>query len=353
MGYRCMKKLKVGYFSLSPNLSHPGDRRRVVFWAHLRGHELIINPTEQVDVVLVSENADMQSVTKNSRGTPIVLDLIDGYLAKEPLLKDYARGFSKVIAGQLHGVPKRFTKYISESCHKADAVICSTPEQGLTIKNYCSNVHIILDSHDELPLIPFQLNRNRNSYQIMWEGMPYTLAGIGQARSIFTKASTASPPILKVVSDLHYFRLLNKFGEMKTAKLLAREIESSMTSETLVPWSIDSLISVARQSSLAIIPINLSSPLQFLKPENRLLIMWRLGLPTLTSATPAYSRVAMQVNVDVVCRNSSDWWNKSNSLLNNAELSAEVVAQGQSYLKDFHNTDLLLEKWDAAIGSVT
>lgn len=347
-----MKKIRIGYYALSSNFSHPGDRRRVVFWAKARGHELVANSNERVDVVLVSEKADFNMVKRSHLEVPIILDLIDGYLAPEPLLSDYSRGFSKVLTRELSGFPKRYTKYISQACTEAAAVICSTREQQETISSYCPNVHIILDSHNELPLLSFQRPVPSQTLQIMWEGMPYTLRGIKQAGGAFENKFMKSSRQLKVVTDSHYFRFLGRYGKMSTTQLLAKELGGVMTSITLVPWSLNSLITTGKQSNLAVIPIDLSSPLQFLKSENRLLIMWRLGLPCLTSATPAYSRVADRSGVNLVCRSTSEWMEKSNMLLSDSDAAAETVSRGQAYIQEFHNSDILLEKWDRAIGSV-
>ena len=100
------------------------------------------------------------------------------------------------------------------------------------------------------------------------------------------------------------------------------------------------------------IPINLDNPMQFFKPENRLLIMWRLGLPCLTSATPAYSRVSALAKVDLSCNSISDWTERIDQISRSTELAEENAILGQKYVKEFHNSDVLLEKWDQAFSSV-
>jgi hypothetical protein len=39
-------------------------------------------------------------------------------------------------------------------------------------------------------------------------------------------------------------------------------------------------------------------------------------------------------------------------VLGNDRLKEDMVRRGQSYVKEFHNSDVLLEKWDRAIYSV-
>lgn len=103
---------------------------------------------------------------------------------------------------------------------------------------------------------------------------------------------------------------------------------------------------------MAMIPIDLSVPMQRLKPENRLLIMWRLGLPCLTSASPAYSRVSRLAGVEVVCSSVKDWKERFNRVLDDSNFGHEQVMAGQQYLRDNHNDALLLSKWDLAVDSV-
>ena len=100
------------------------------------------------------------------------------------------------------------------------------------------------------------------------------------------------------------------------------------------------------------IPIDLSIPMQKLKPENRLLIMWRLGLPCLTSPSPAYTRVAHQAGVNAICDNLQDWFENFNQLLNDPVFALNEIIAGQNYLRDNHNRTILLNKWDLAIESV-
>ena len=105
-------------------------------------------------------------------------------------------------------------------------------------------------------------------------------------------------------------------------------------------------------SNLAIIPIDTSVPIQRLKPENRLLIMWRLGLPCLTSDSPAYVRVSNEVETITACRNLDDWYQNALRLLSDPDLARIQVTRGQEYLRQTHSKDSLLKKWDLVFDSV-
>ena len=91
--------------------------------------------------------------------------------------------------------------------------------------------------------------------------------------------------------------------------------------------------------------------MQRLKPENRLLIMWRLGIPCLTSATPAYARVSKAAGTDSICKSTDGWDSKVLQLLTDKDKAKLQVQRGQEYLGKVHNKAILLAKWDEAIWS--
>lgn len=354
MDNRQVKKLKVGYFSYSEDLSHPSDRRRLVFWARHREHEILVNPQELVDVIVVSERTNLTRVLKRSYGAPLIFDLIDAYLVRDSLMRDYARGVGKVLTKQVSGAPKAFTSIIQDFCNRSSAVICSSPEQEVTIKPYATNTHVILDSHNEFPLLPFH-SKNRMSserLEILWEGMPYTLGAINQVSEALEFEAHGERLLLNIVTDPNYYRFFGKFFRQSTQDLIVKKLGTKSNQAALIPWERNSLIRAAKSASAAVIPITNSNPFQWMKPENRLLIMWRLGLPCLTSATPSYLRASAAATVDTICSTPGEWSQKLSKLLSDSSSSELIVNKGQKYLNEFHNTEVLLQKWDSAIESV-
>jgi ribosomal protein L7Ae-like RNA K-turn-binding protein len=347
-----VKKLKIGYFPLSSDLSAPGDRRRLVFWAKSRGHTIILNEDKGVDVVFLSEKADLGAFARDKVSPPIILDLVDAYLAPVNSMEDLARGVSKYVSGDIAGFPRKFTRIVEKICERSSAVICSSPEQRELILPYSNNVHVILDSHAEFPTLPPRKPNKHESPHLLWEGMPATIRGISQVVEAISESKLKNLVDLEFVTDLSYFVFHGKYFERDTQSLISKLLKNSEVQSTLKPWSNKNLITAAQRASLGVIPINLEHPLQFFKPENRLLIMWRLGLPCLTSASPAYSRVSSLAGVDACCDSVSDWVEKIELINSSLEFAHENAILGQDYVKNFHNSDILLEKWDQAFASV-
>jgi hypothetical protein len=154
------------------------------------------------------------------------------------------------------------------------------------------------------------------------------------------------------VTDEKYFQFLNKFIEKDTLGLLKKDLSEIIALVNIIPWTPDNLVTSAQKSVVAMIPIDLSIPMQRLKPENRLLIMWRLGLPCLTSSSPAYARVARQAGVNAVCENPDTWLENFRRLLNNPSFAHDEILRGQNYLRESHTRAILLGKWDLAFESV-
>jgi len=349
-----MKKLKVGYWPLSRDLKSAGDRRRLVFWAQARGHEIITDLSRTVDVIVASEKTDLNSSILSKKKSPIIFDLVDAYLSPLNDFDDLARGVAKKFSGQISGELKPFSKHVKDFCLQSDAVVCSSVEQEEVISPYNANTHIILDSHDEIPFIePLQPNHVKyRELRILWEGQPATIRGVRQVSSILAQLAITNRLHFDFVTDEKYFQFLGKHFERSTLALLRRDLKEVHDKISIIPWSPNNLFETATKSSVAMIPIDLSVPMQRLKPENRLLIMWRLGLPCLCSPSPAYIRVSDVAGVSSICENQKDWYAKFSNLLNEPNFAYEEIVRGQDYLHMHHNRNTLLRKWDYAIESV-
>lgn len=349
-----MKTLKIGYLPLSSSLTAAGDRRRLLFWAKNRGHEIVTDLTQKVDVIVASENSDFQSLYLRQSKVPVVFDLVDAYLSPLNTREDFTRGLAKRFSGQISGSVKPFSHYVRNFCASSSAVICSSPEQETVIKPFNPNTHVILDSHDEIPLLEPKLAKNAPSKEktILWEGQPATIRGVQQISAILFQLSQENSLHFDFVTDEVCFQFLGKYFKRKTLHLLKKDLSSVFDRISIIPWSPKNLVSVAKRSSISMIPIDLTVPMQKLKPENRLLIMWRLGLPCLTSPSAAYTRVSSIAGVKAVCDSPEAWLENFSNLLSDPAFALEQVLRGQIYLRENHNQKILLSKWDQAIESV-
>lgn len=348
-----MKKLKVGYAPCSKDMTHPADRRRLTFWAKNRGHEVITDLTLPHDVVVISERADIASWSRKTFGAPRIFDLIDGYLEPMSFRNDLLRGYAKFATGQTTGSIRRFSKQVEKLCSSAEGVICSTPEQRSSILRFNLNVYPILDSHDEFPLFaPRIAPKAKKEVALFWEGLPFTLSNLSILEDGLESMDLKVDIKLLVVSDLTYPKYLGRYVTRDTSKYLQKNFFGMSKRIELIPWSVKSVTESAAISDLGVIPVSIFDPMNDYKAENRLLIMWRLGLPVLASPTRAYSRVFNSIKSGGICTDEENWFKQLADFAGDQEPFFDQVRLGQEYLSEHHSKEKLLHSWDTAIRSV-
>jgi hypothetical protein len=340
-----MKKLRIGIFPYSADLSHPGDRRRIVSWARNRGHEIVVGEINNVDVLFLSEGSDFLRLSK-IKGAPKLFDLIDGYLAPQNGFYDTLRGLSKSVIGQHKTFPRSYSSIVRETCRNVQLVICSSPEQAETIRPYNPNIRTILDNHSEFPFRSFHNTGGGETSGLFWEGTTFTLAGVEKLFGALADLDTH----LNIVTDLMHPRLLGRYFKQEVRSRLEYRLKG--TRFNLFPWSIENVVKQSARSKVSIIPVNTRDKLQFMKPENRLLIMYRLGMPCLTSAIPSYERIETALQTNITCEGVGEWKMSISRLLTDKEYAADQVYKGQRYIREFHTEEILFDKWDEAVKSL-
>ena len=348
-----MTKLKIAYIPNSPDAGHPADRRRLVYWAKQRGHEITLDLSQRHDVLLLSGRADLTRWSRQEIRAPLILDLVDGYLGEEHMWRDWLRGTGKVFTGHNSGAPRPYRKIVSEACQLAQAVVCETVEQRDTILPYCTNTHTILDFHEEFPMLPFNRDvQNRNFPALMWEGLPFTAKGLLLLKNSFSEVAKSHPISLEMVTDLEYPLFLGKYFYQNTEKILQTIPKILGENFKLTKWNLEAVVEAAMRSHIAVLPLDPSGTLNPLKAENRLLMMWRIGLPALASPSLAYVRVMRDTQIDGICQDSNEWQFKITELMDSVELRQESVEKGQQYIRDTHSKEMVLKAWDRLFESV-
>ena len=325
----------------------------MAFWAKNRGHEIITDLTQPHDVVVISERADIGSWSRKDFGPPRIFDLIDGYLEPLSMGNDLLRGYAKFATGQTTGSIRRFSKHIEKLCTSVQGVICSTPEQRSSVLRFNSNVHPILDSHDEFPLLSPRISpRTKKVVALFWEGLPFTLYNLSIIENTLKDIDSGTSVTLSVVTDSKYPKYVGKYLTRDTSRYIQKTFPNMSSKISLIPWSPSGVKNSAVTSDLGILPISISEPMNNYKAENRLLIMWRLGLPVLASPTKAYSRVFNSISSDGICVDPQNWVSQIEGFAKDQEPFIDQIKRGQEYLSEHHSKEKLLQSWDTAIRSV-
>jgi hypothetical protein len=339
---------RFGYVPHSSDLSHPGDYRRFPAYARARGFPFeIAQPNRSYEVVVLSEVADIVTWAGYRRGK-IVYDFIDSYLAvPRSDVKQLLRGAAWFIKGRHKYPVLNFPAALERMCHRADAVVCTTDEQRQAIDGFCSNIHIVLDIHDEILRSTKSNYKAGSPFRVVWEGLPsniYQLQVIGAA---LHDIANKYPIELVVITDPDLKTFL--FGRVKTLDVVQRIFRNV----TFYAWDKITWSDIVTQCDLAVIPIDLKQPLFAGKPGNKLALFWRVGMPVLTSATPAYVRMQKAAGLGKFsCANLQDWSTALELMIQSEEVRREAGMKGRAYANRTLSTEVLLQMWDQVLVSV-
>ena len=78
--------------------------------------------------------------------------------------------------------------------------------------------------------------------------------------------------------------------------------------------------------------MDLRTPMVRAKPDNKLVLLWKLGMPVLTGATPAYRRAMAAADLEMVCETEGEWTARLTELAEApAQRLAEIARRGHDH----------------------
>jgi len=162
------------------------------------------------------------------------------------------------------------------------------------------------------------------------------------------KISSQYPIELYLLTDLEYFLFLGKYGRTKTLKV----VQQLMPNVKLIEWKAETAADIICSCDLAIIPIDLSDPFALGKPENKLILFWRMGMPVITSATPAYLRAMSAAGLSMTCANIDEWELALGRYISDELARQQAAKFGQKCVEELYSESELIAKWDTVFESV-
>jgi glycosyltransferase involved in cell wall biosynthesis len=347
-----MTPTRIGYAPIAADLQAPGDRRRFCFYAARRELAFdVVGPPAGHDLVVLSSRADIVRWSRvPSRDAKLVYDLVDSYLALPGMTpSSLGRGAAKFLTRENSRPALNYRRAIKRMCQRADAIVCSTVEQREALLEFNPNVHVILDSHTTVATERKDSYRAGRVFNLVWEGLPYTLSGFRDIAEVLRELDAKHPLALHLITDLRVNRYSRGFGSRETAALTRRFFDRCY----LYEWNEQLFARIATGCDLGVIPLDLSDPFARGKPENKLLLLWRMGIPAVVSATPAYLRVLSATGLPMACANAADWQATLAKYMESQELRAEAGRTGAEFAESHAGDERLLERWDAVFESVS
>ena len=117
-------------------------------------------------------------------------------------------------------------------------------------------------------------------------------------------------------------------------------------------WSEESVAAVATGCDIAVIPLPLDRPLEAGKPENKLVSFWRMGLPTITSSTPAYTRTRRPPARTSTCADEGAWVDALLRLIDDDDARANAGTDGRNFAESHYDDEALASAWDRMFESL-
>ncbi|MCC6274527.1 MAG: hypothetical protein IT569_01590 [Leptospiraceae bacterium] len=349
--YMNLKNIKIGYVPYNNTLASPGDRRRFCYYARERKIDYeIATSGKKYDIVILSQAADLSYWCKYKKNnTKIVFDFIDSYLAVQKNdIKGILRGAGKYLTGQNKYLRFSYKSVLEEMCQNSCAVICSTEEQKKDIEKFNKNVHIILDIQaGDIQKVKedYSIEKDIN---IVWEGLPYNIASFQEVSGVLNELKKKYKISLHLVTDLRFNQYLGKFGKKYSIDIIEKIFQPSF----LYAWNEHTCSTIITSCDLAIIPLSLKDSFACGKPENKLLLFWRMGMPTIVSATPAYKRAMGKCGLDMVCSTSQEWTDTLEKYINDKSLRELAGKAGHRIAMDEYGVASILAKWDRMFESI-
>lgn len=343
---------RIGYAGYSRDFSSPGDRRRFSAYAGQRNLSYEYPTLDgDYDLVLITQNADLTGWTarkrKDGERLRLVLDLVDPYFEQRRLDERLLKGMGRYFERRDSRLSIDFRETLKQACRATDAVLCSTPEQRETILQFNPNVEISFDWFDEELGQPKAAFGRKDRLKLVWEGQAGTLRSIQAIREPLN--ALRDDIELHVVTDPSVPRWYGRLGTLSATELLAG-IECPITFSR---WEKDTFSENITKADIAVIPMDLSHPMFRAKPENKLVLLWKLGMPVLAGPTAAYQRAMGAANLPMVCKNEGEWLEKFRWLLGLApqELAA-LGARGRRHATTVYDAQAFRLPFDRAFKSI-
>lgn len=346
-----LTKLRIGYVPMSDNFQAPGDKRRFSYYAKSRNLNFeIADPSKKYDLVVLSQNVDLSIWCNYDHDeTKIVYDFIDSYLAvPRNEIKGRLRGLAKYVSGKSKYLRLNQWKSIEAMCSRADAVVCSTDEQALDIKPFCKNVHQILDVHSSVHKCTKNNYESDKVFNIVWEGQADNIFQFNFLRSVFFELQKKHEIALHFVTDLSYQRFVGKYWKTYTSDI----VKGLCNRVYIYEWNEIVCSKIITSCDLAVIPVDLMNPLVKGKPENKLVLFWRMGMPVITSATPSYIRAMNKAGLDMVCKTKDDWCAMLEKYILNQNAREKAGILGRNSACENYSEDDILDRWDKVFISI-
>lgn len=353
-----MKKLFYSGGRIKCDSNHPAIKRRLARFARTHNYELHNwenNNIGEGGLVVVSQSADLTSWKRlRDKNIKIIFEANDAYvLDQSKSLKNRLRGTFKFLTGRHRYLEFNFKNTVKELCNSVDAVVVGHHMVYELLKPLMPNIHLIPDYSVDLALKrkeKFDLSDN-GEIHIFWEGLGSSYLPFEDINRIF-KPLKQYKFIFHFVTDLSFHAIADKYDKKYVFEVAKEKAPDMYQAFRFYQWSEFAYNNIGILCDFAIIPLPFDNSMNYYKPENKLIQMWRMGLPTITSAIPSYKRAFESAGLSEYCFNDEEWRLKITNFASNLEVRRRNSQLGISFVEKYYSNEVIDALWQNAIDSV-
>jgi len=346
--------MNVAFLPNSSDFMHPQDRRRYVPFMRDFGIKREIAKFDvHYDVLYVSLNCDLNLWSKykslhDNKKTRIIFDLSDNYL-KAGTISSCVRSIVHFGSGKTRQLNFDYRSSIKKMLSCADVVTVGSEEQKQYLSKYHDEIIVVRDyfKPEIKEVVDPTYTVSDNELNIFWEGFSHGSKSIfkGIKKLISPLRGNYSKIRLHVVTDAKYCKIMGKYLCRGTLSILQNLFNDIGVEVCFYPWSVSNLNLAAARSSLAIIWLP-NDEFMRSKPENKLLLCWSLGLPTIASDSGSYERV-MRVSGNSSCLLKNDLHDKQKMIdfCLNEKYRRKNLLLGREYISKELSYSRLFQVW--------
>ena len=182
--------------------------------------------------------------------------------------------------------------------------------------------------------------------RLFWEGMVYNLKHLTIFNQIFKSLDFKIHVV--IVTNLKIPLLYRMLGY--NVKKIVKNFKFSFE---LHEWNRVEISKIAISCDIGIIPLDLNNLKARYKPDNKLIFMWKTGLPVVASATHAYKDVMKLARVKMYAHDINDWISILNKFYNlKSDKLYDYKSRINKLVKKNYSKKKLVKNWSKVFKSV-
>jgi hypothetical protein len=344
--------MRLAYAPYDASLDAPGDRRRFVAWATDRGvdFEVADRPRAGIDVAVVCTAADLARWRAAPHGMKVIYDITDDYLGlPDTGLKNRARGMAKFVSGELSRPTLHYRDLMVDMCRRADVVVVTSEDQRAHVEQLADHhdVRIILDCYDADTVDRKRDYALSGSPCVAWEGLPFNVHTLALLHDPLAAMPGELRPAVHVVTQPTFRPYARRFGRRSSRAIAERALPGiAVVSHQ---WERSTMADAVAACDMAVIPLPLDDGFAHSKSAQKLISLWAMGMPVVTSATPAYAEAMRGAGLNLACRTADDWTRALTTLLSDEDARRAAAQAGRAYVEEHASREIMLARWDALL----